>query len=66
MLEILLIGAIDGNQSLKCTDLHAGADEDPCHFKSSYHLSEEKVDVFKHDIKPKGVKSKEVQRYIYI
>ena len=65
MLEISLMGAIDGNQSLKRADLRAGAHEDPRRFQSSYHLSEEKVDVFKYDIKPWGNKSKEVRTCLY-
>ena len=43
--------------------VHADVHEDPCHFLSSYHLSEEKVEIFKHDIKPKANKSKWVHRY---
>ena len=65
MLEISHMGAIDGNQSLKRADLRAGAHEDPRRFQSSYHLSEEKVDVFKYDIKPRGNKSKEVRTCLY-
>ena len=60
LLEISLMGAIGGNQSLKHTNVHATSQEDPHQFHSSYHLLEGQVDVFKHDIKPRVDKSKGV------
>lgn len=61
------MGALDGNQSLKRADVRAGAQEDPRRFHSSYHLSEEDVDVFKYDIKPRADKSsKEVSTSCYV
>ena len=65
MLEISLMGAIAGNQLLKQADLCAGTHEDPHHFQSSYHLLEEKVDLFKYDIKTQGNKFKEVQMCLH-
>ncbi|KIM86138.1 hypothetical protein PILCRDRAFT_5198 [Piloderma croceum F 1598] len=58
LLEIEMIGSIDGNQSLRRADLRAGAHEDPRQFRSSYLLSEDAVNVFQHDIKPRCKKSK--------
>ena len=40
--------------------MHAGVHEDLHQFHSSYHLSEEQVDVSKHDIKPRVDRSKGV------
>lgn len=61
-----MIGAQDGNQSLKRADLCSGVYEDPRRFDSSYHLSEEKVDVFKYDIKPRGNKAKDVSGCLHL
>lgn len=66
LLEISVIGAQDGNQSLKRADLRSGVYEDPRRFDSSYHLSEEKVDVFKYDIKPRGNKAKDVSGCLHL
>ena len=43
---------------MRRADLRAGAHEDPHQFKSLYYLSEDRVDVFKHDVKPRPKKAK--------
>jgi hypothetical protein len=43
---------------MKRADLRAGAHEDLRQFKSSYHLSEDQVNVFQHDVKPRPRKAK--------
>jgi hypothetical protein len=65
-LEIEIIGSFDGNQSMRRADLRAGAHEDPRRFKSSYHLSEDEVNVFQHDVKPRPKKAKVWHCYVVV
>ncbi|KAI0044055.1 hypothetical protein FA95DRAFT_1497723, partial [Auriscalpium vulgare] len=53
VLKVEMIGAMDGNQSLKRVRLREGLKADPRVFKSTYHISEEEVDKYKHDVKAK-------------
>jgi len=50
-MEVEIICAIDGNQSLKRRKLRDGLEDEPRLFKSSYYISESDVDRFKNDVK---------------
>ncbi|KAI0038235.1 hypothetical protein FA95DRAFT_1567860 [Auriscalpium vulgare] len=50
-LQVEIIGAMDGNQSLKRVRLREGLKADPRVFKSTYYISEDDVDQFKYDVK---------------
>jgi len=56
VLPVSLIGAMDGNQSLKHARLHEGLVADPRSFQSTYYIEEDTVDKFKYDIKPHSKK----------
>jgi Kyakuja-Dileera-Zisupton transposase len=61
------MGALDGNQSLKRVCFREGAHSDPRKFTSDYYISEEKVDQFKYDVKPRPSPSqKKVVCYILL
>jgi len=49
---------MDGGQSLRRVAMREGLHEDPRKFSSSYLISEEDVDVFKHDVKPRAPRKK--------
>ncbi|KAH9952513.1 hypothetical protein BGW80DRAFT_1194853 [Lactifluus volemus] len=55
-LEVSLIGVLDGNQSLKRARFHEGLNADPRAFTSDYYISEDIVNRFKHDVKPRHQK----------
>ena len=63
-MDVTVIGALDGNQSLKWVCLREGLDADPRKFHSDYYLSENDVNVFQHDIKPRKSKTKRVRRHL--
>ncbi|KAI0308613.1 hypothetical protein OF83DRAFT_1039053, partial [Amylostereum chailletii] len=50
-LRVAVIGALDGNQSLKRVRLREGLEADPRVFQSTYHVSEEVVNRFRYDVK---------------
>jgi len=52
-LPVSLIGAMDGNQSLKRARLRDGVAGDRRRFQSNYFINENTVNKFKHDIKPR-------------
>ncbi|KAI0245157.1 hypothetical protein BJV78DRAFT_1078764, partial [Lactifluus subvellereus] len=56
-LEVSVIGVLDGNQSLKRVHQREGVNPDPRQFTSDYYISEELVDRFKHDVKPRPLRS---------
>ncbi|KAA1467688.1 hypothetical protein DENSPDRAFT_877519 [Dentipellis sp. KUC8613] len=53
-LIIATIAALDGNQSLKRARLRELLEEDPRVFDSKYWITEDLVDIFKHDVKPRS------------
>ena len=53
-LDVSIICAIDGNQSLKRRRLRDGLEEEPRTFRSSYYISESDVDRFKNDVKTRA------------
>ena len=53
MLEVSVIGMLDGNQLLQYVHHHKGVNPDPHQFTSDYYISEGLVDQFKHDVKPR-------------
>ncbi|KAI0055191.1 hypothetical protein BV25DRAFT_1930474 [Artomyces pyxidatus] len=57
-LEVSVIGALDGNQSLKRVRLREGLESDPRVFASTYYISEDDVNQFKYDVKPRPRKAK--------
>ena len=63
-MDVAVIGALDGNQSLKRVRLREGLNADPHKFRSNYYLSESDVNVFQHDIKLRKSKTKKVRRYL--
>ena len=56
-LEVSVIGMLDGNQSLKRVHHREGINPDPHQFTSDYYISEGLVDQFKHDVKPRPLRS---------
>jgi hypothetical protein len=53
-LPVSVIGAMDGNQSLKRARLRDGLIDDPREFKSNYFIDEDAVNKFKHDVKSRS------------
>lgn len=57
---------MDGGQSLRRVAMRDDRHEDPRKYASKYLLSEEEVDVFKHDVKARAPrKKKKVRLWIY-
>jgi hypothetical protein len=56
-LEVSLMGVLDGNQSLKRIRRREGLNSETREFASDYYISEGLVDLFKHDVKPKSLRS---------
>jgi hypothetical protein len=57
-------GSMDGGQSLRRVAMREDLHEDPRTFSSNYLISEEDVDVFKHDVKPRAPhKKKDVSKH---
>ena len=63
-MDVTVIGTLDGNQSLKRVCLWEGLDADPRKFHSDYYLSENDVNVFQNDIKPRKSKAKKVRCHL--
>jgi len=53
-------GNMDGGQSLRRVAMWEDLEEDPRVFNSSYLISEEEVDKFKHDVKPRARRTKKM------
>ncbi|KAI0059962.1 hypothetical protein BV25DRAFT_1918089 [Artomyces pyxidatus] len=58
-MEIAVIGAFDGNQSLKRVRLREGLTQDPRAFSSTYYIGEDTVNRFQHDVKPRPKKKQD-------
>jgi Kyakuja-Dileera-Zisupton transposase len=56
-LEVSVIGVLDGNQSLKRVHHGESREADPRRFSSDYYITEASVDRFKHDVKPRPLRT---------
>jgi len=53
-MEVAVIGALDGNQSLKRRKLRDGLEDEPRTFSSSYFIPEDEVNHFQYDVKTRA------------
>ena len=65
-LEVTLIGAVDGNQSLKRVRLREGQDGDPRTFNSNYYVPEAEVDELRHSISFRSMKTVCSSSFLFI